>query len=303
MNMVMMTVNATQLQYGAYRNVTRWLAPSRGIAPHLVDEVLASKGEFKLVIPPWLNTEAIAPLLQELAPNGVFTRKQISEGGSNAKFNQLLSTVNSAPIFVPVEKAAEVEAFLKDLSNRDQSSAFLRLRSYMMAVGIVESFPFLSLVHATDVPPATILQEGLLSAQALKAQDKPHTRWGQRLGDGIYTVGAQGWSNDGGSSWGKFQYNIRYENAAVMRGNNMFGGAFVSIYEQLLIKYNRADDRFQFDGIMAPSLPDSPFGSDRIGRMPTFFTDLGLLGISSPLEIFVKRQHIQPHRIFELKPR
>jgi hypothetical protein len=299
--MVNRTIASFSAAYSTFHTVVPWIEKSPGTSPPARDSEIVNSEEFTLVMPPWFKSQEYEAAAASVSPSGIFSKQLIMNGHESASFNKLLAAVDSAPIFVPTAKTKEIADLLNTLNSLDETNAFLYLRAYMVRSGFIQSYLTLSLSHATDVSPDVILNNGLFSPLVLKTRGEPHTRWGQRLGDGIYTIGSTGWNQGEMSNWGSRVFLISYENAPIFKGNNSFAALFLSIYEHLLVKFNRGEERYKFDGITAPFLPASVLSVDRIGRMGAIFDDLGILGVSTTLEVFLKRKHIPRWRISQVK--
>jgi hypothetical protein len=200
-------------------------------------------------------------------------------------------------ILVPKGKYAELESLIAQMDSAPSYSEGIHyLKNFMQQIGLIQIMPILRVVHGSDVPPNVIAQSGLLSSKELEARGLSHSRWGQNIGDGLYFVGISGWGDGLTSTWGKHQYVVTYENESVLRGANRFLAGFVKIYDAFREKWHLS--RYDNDSIMAPGLPQGVLSyNGLLSRLPSCFSELGVIGVSSTLEILIKRRVIEPYRI------
>jgi len=205
------------------------------------------------------------------------------------------SASNPMLALVPKVKYAEVNELLKEMDDAPSYNDGIRLlQRYMKQVGLVETLPVLRLIHGSDASPAEIKQHGLLSSRELASRGMSHSRWGQNMGDGIYFYGMESWSNH--STWGGYQYVVTYENVSIIRGSNIFLAGFVKIYDSFRGKYGLP--RYADDSLMVPGLPQGALTyHGHIARLPWIYQDLGVVGVSSSLEILIKARNIPANQI------
>lgn len=198
-------------------------------------------------------------------------------------------------ILVPKERLSEIEELEKKMGEaKTYQSGVKVLSHYLRSIGIIQTFSNLELLHASAAPSSQILSHGILSAQELKTRGMtPEKMWGQNLGDGIYTIGAQGW---GDANWGRNVYKISLKDQSILLANNNFAAAFVKLYREYRIKWKMDVDGN--DGIFAPGLPQGVLGiSGLISSMPWIYEDLEIQGASNTLEVLIKARQIAPRNI------
>jgi len=213
---------------------------------------------------------------------------------------EVVKTSDVSLVAVPKSQAKSIEEMMTRMGEaKSYQEGLVYLREYMQAVGLIESFKSLSLVHGTSVGPEIIGKSGLLSSQELKSRGLPHNAWGQNLGDGIYFVGAEGWGNNGTSTWGNHQYEVTLTNVNLFRGTNRFLAGFVKIYDLFREKWGL--ERYGDDSLLVPGLPQGVFSVDGLlARLPWIYQDLQVQGTSSILEILIKARQIGPEHITNL---
>ena len=209
-----------------------------------------------------------------------------------------MSEFDFHPIFVTPEKTEMVRKFLNKINDMHFARSVIELRAFAEAIGVIKVYPELRTLTGTKVPPSIILKEGLKSAKRLKEEGKPHTAWGQNSGDGIYTIGQEGWGGDL-ETWGSNVYEVKMQNAAILRGNNPFASMITSIYYHMLERDQINGGSFDKTG-PTPGLPRS-FLMQNAPAKPRIYYDLGLVGLSDSLEILIRTQHIPPELITQVK--
>ncbi len=249
-----------------------WVHPSRGSSPS-PDHSEALRDTFVSLWPEWALSAAPVP-------NGEPVEK-ISD---------------SMAIPVPKSQVKDVKTLVQRMGHAETYlEGIAYLKEFMTAVGLIENLRLLSLIHASDIPPSVILENGLLSSQELKDRGLPHSRWGQNLGDGIYFIGSSGWAIEE-NTWGKYQYRTSMNRVRLFRSTNRFLVTFIKIYDLYRGKWGL--ERFGDDSLMVPGLPQSVFSTEGLlARLPWIYEDMNVQGTAGSLEILIKQRRIPPDRL------
>lgn len=198
-------------------------------------------------------------------------------------------------MMVPQNKVKEFAALSKYLEEAKTYDAGIEiLRTYLIRVGLIQSFRPLVVRHGSSTSRYIILRDGILSAKELEERKISVPMNGQNMGDGVYAVGGKEWGKSMG--WGKYQYEIRLPQANIFLGNNSYAAAFVKLYEQFRRKWNLP--RYMRDSYMTPGLPENAYSSRGLLKvMPWFYQDMQIDGASDLLAILLKTRKIDPQYI------
>jgi|GEM_PF-4006852 len=252
----------------------KWISESKGDSPPQEDQSTASEPN-RAIWPSWAVSAPPVPK-------------------AKIQFDQLYDNyADPSMIQVSKEHYAQVTKLMESMGSSSSYEEGIRIFSeFLKQTGLLEWSERTELIHSSRVGPEVIMKSGLLSSRALKEKGLPHSNWGQNLGDGVYTVGAQ-WNIDG---WGEHYYKVTIKNAHILRGNNLHLAGLIKIYDLFRAKWKLP--RNGDDSLMVPGLPASVFTfDDLLARLPWFYGDVGAVAVSSTLEVLIKAKEIPPDRI------
>lgn len=196
-------------------------------------------------------------------------------------------------IQIPKEKVQEFVSISNSMNAAPSYEEGLALLTEKLKeTGLVRFYSRFEVTHDSSLPPEVVLKTGIFSAREAEERLNQQVQMtGQRVGDGIYTVGAQedGW--DSASTWGKFRYKIIYDNVWLMHNNNSHANPFLELYLLLRKKWKKSL-RDGYDGIMAVGNRH-----ERLASMKWAYEDFGILGASFALEILIKQRVVTPDHI------